>query len=83
MSVMPSAASGLAWLTRLTGAKDEASLLAQMRALPQEALERAPVFLPYLSGERTPHNDAAARGAFSAWTTTPRRPRWPIQCSKA
>ena len=64
MSVMLSAASGLAWLTRLTGAKDEASLLAQMRALPQEALERAPVFLPYLSGERTPHNDAAARGAF-------------------
>jgi len=25
----------------------------------------APVFLPYLSGERTPHNDAAATGLFA------------------
>ena len=23
------------------------------------------MFLPYLSGERTPHNDAAIRGAFA------------------
>ena len=26
---------------------------------------RAPLFLPYLSGERTPHNDAAATGLFA------------------
>ena len=64
MSVMLSAASCLSWVTRLTGAKDEASLLEQMQALPLSALDRAPVFLPYLSGERTPHNDAAARGVF-------------------
>lgn len=64
MSVMLSAASCLTWVTRLTGASDEASLLEQMKALPVATLDRAPVFLPYLSGERTPHNDAAARGVF-------------------
>jgi xylulokinase len=26
--------------------------------------QRAPLFLPYLSGERTPHNDPHAQGAF-------------------
>lgn len=64
MSVMLSAASCLSWVTRLTGATDEASLLEQMKALSPAALDRTPVFLPYLSGERTPHNDAAARGVF-------------------
>lgn len=64
MSVMLSAASCLSWVTRLTGSKDEATLLEQMKALPLAALDRAPVFLPYLSGERTPHNDATARGVF-------------------
>ncbi|MFB0935482.1 MAG: xylulokinase [Propionivibrio sp.] len=66
MSVMLSAASCLSWVTRLTGARDEESLLEQMKALPPKALDRAPVFLPYLSGERTPHNDATARGVFFA-----------------
>ena len=64
MSVMLSAASCLSWVTRLTGVKDEATLLEQMKALPPSALDRAPIFLPYLSGERTPHNDAFARGVF-------------------
>ena len=30
-----------------------------------EAVAAAPVFLPYLSGERTPHNDADATGLFA------------------
>jgi xylulokinase len=64
MSVMLSAASCLAWVTKLVGAPDEATLLAKMQTLDEQARLAAPVFLPYLSGERTPHNDARARGVF-------------------
>lgn len=64
MSVMLSAASCLSWITRATGAHNEAALLPEAEALPQAALARAPLFLPYLSGERTPHNDAHAQGVF-------------------
>ncbi|MGO4407100.1 xylulokinase [Bosea sp. RAF48] len=60
MSVILSAAASLAWLSRLLGA-DEASLLREAESAP--AQERL-VFLPYLSGERTPHNDPAAAGVF-------------------
>jgi len=61
MSVILSAASCLAWITAVTGADSEAALLAEI-----EAADREPgvVFLPYLSGERTPHNDPHARGVF-------------------
>ncbi|MDR3670892.1 MAG: xylulokinase [Holophaga sp.] len=64
MSVMLSAASCLAWVTRLLGARNEAALLDLVRASTPAQLARAPIFLPYLSGERTPHNDAEAQGAF-------------------
>ncbi|MBJ20921.1 MAG: xylulokinase [bacterium] len=62
MSVILSAASCLSWLTRLVGAEDEAALLAEVEAVdrPNEQL----IFLPYLSGERTPHNDPHATGTF-------------------
>ena len=61
MGVMLSAAASLAWLARIL-ATPESALLASLG----EAVERpSPVqFLPYLDGERTPHNDAAAAGAF-------------------
>jgi xylulokinase len=39
-------------------------LLAEVAKLSPEERESAPHFLPYLSGERTPHNDAAASGVF-------------------
>jgi len=64
MSVMLSAASGLQWVTRLTGAQNEAALMARVEALDDAARDRAPLFLPYLSGERTPHNDPHAAGVF-------------------
>ena len=35
-----------------------------MAELGDEPRPGAPLFLPYLSGERTPHADPAARGAF-------------------
>ena len=53
------AASCLAWVARLLGAP-EAELLEPLGLRPKAP---SPVsFLPYLSGERTPHDDPAARG---------------------
>lgn len=68
MSVMLSAASCLKWFANLSGAPDEATLLAEVAALPVSSLERAPIFLPYLAGERTPHNDPFAPGLFYGLT---------------
>ncbi|WBO59539.1 FGGY-family carbohydrate kinase [Acidocella sp. MX-AZ03] len=64
MSVMLSAAASLRWVTRLTGQPNEAALLAEIAALRPQDREAAPLFLPYLTGERTPHNSATTRGAF-------------------
>jgi xylulokinase len=64
MAVMLSAASCLSWATRTLGAANEAALLAEAEALSTAELDHAPVFLPYLSGERTPHNDPHARGVY-------------------
>jgi xylulokinase len=63
MTVMLSAASSLAWVTRLLRFENETALLAPLEA-GQVVSPRAPLFLPYLSGERTPHNDVHARGVF-------------------
>jgi xylulokinase len=61
MGVILSAAASLEWLAGLTGAS--AADLAN--AVEGRADAPGPVvFLPYLSGERTPHNDAGARGSF-------------------
>ncbi len=57
-----SAASCLSWWAERSGSADPAAAQAGIRT---EALGRNPVFfLPYLMGERTPHNDAFAKGAF-------------------
>jgi xylulokinase len=59
MGVLLSAAASLAWWADITGMA-EAALLQEIQP---DAV--APCwFLPYLSGERTPHNDAAVRGGF-------------------
>ncbi|MGC9418469.1 MAG: xylulokinase, partial [Rhodovulum sp.] len=69
MGVMLSAASALAWFAAVTGATP-ARLIAD---LGEAVGPPSPVtFLPYLSGERTPHNDPALRAGFhgvSAGTT--------------
>ena len=64
MSVMLSAASCLAWATQLLGASSEAELEAKAGTLSLADRANAPIFLPYLSGERTPHNSASVRGSF-------------------
>src|SRR5580692_3648989 len=66
MAVLLSAASALDWVAQLLGATDLPQLVAaaQARGLRPES----PYFLPYLSGERTPHNDPQARGVFFGLT---------------
>ena len=62
MSVMLSAASTLDWVAQLLGATDLPQLVAGAEA---RGLSRhSPLFLPYLTGERTPHNDPNCRGVF-------------------
>jgi len=62
MSVHLSAASCIDWVARITGAAGAADLFARAEAAgPASGPE---IFLPYLSGERTPHNDPEVRGAF-------------------
>jgi xylulokinase len=64
MSVMLSAASAFGWVTELTGSADEARLAQYVDGLGLAQRARAPIFLPYLSGERTPHNNPQASGVF-------------------
>jgi xylulokinase len=69
MGVMLAAAGSLAWFhdTLLPGVAYDA-MLDEAEGVPPgcEGL----VFLPYLAGERTPHFDAGARGAFCGLSVT-------------
>jgi xylulokinase len=62
MGVSLSAAASLDWIAHIlrTPAADLIAELGDKPTGPSPIL-----FLPYLSGERTPHNDVAVRGAFS------------------
>ncbi|WGW04221.1 xylulokinase [Tropicibacter oceani] len=61
MGVILAATDSLNWLSRVTGTRpaDLARELGAQISGPQSLR-----FLPYLSGERTPHNDSKIRGAF-------------------
>ena len=61
MGVSLSSAGSLDWLANVLGASagDLVDALGDRPTGPSSI-----VFLPYLSGERTPHNDVAIRGAF-------------------
>src|ERR1700754_403147 len=62
MGVMLSAAGSLAWLRSVVGGEfAELTALAEHWDPGVEGL----TFLPYLTGERTPHADPDARGAFT------------------
>lgn len=71
MGVILSAASCLSWWLNVTGAKDEHQLLAEAQTAD---FKHVPIFLPYLSGERTPHNDPFAKGMFFGITHNTSRP---------
>ncbi|WP_332687275.1 xylulokinase [Devosia sp.] len=61
MGVILSATDSLNWLSKITGQK-QAELSGAAEA--QFSGPGEEIFLPYLSGERTPHNNAGARGSF-------------------
>ena len=70
MGVTLSAAASLAWWAGITG-QTESALLAEL----DEPREPSPaLFLPYLGGERTPHNDGGIRGAFAGLSNGAARP---------
>ncbi|CAM3330189.1 xylulokinase [Paracoccus nototheniae] len=61
MGVMLAATDSLNWLGRITGTSP-AALTSDLGPLRAPGAVR---FLPYLSGERTPHNDPAIRGSLT------------------
>jgi xylulokinase len=61
MGVTLSAANSLSWLAKTA----DLSVQALLEALEHsEKTQTSVIFLPYLSGERTPHNDPYAQGQF-------------------
>ena len=68
MGVVLSAGGAFAWyrdqFARDLSGSPDASMLLNEEASTVAAGSDGVVFLPYLQGERTPHRDAAARGAF-------------------
>lgn len=62
MAALLNGASCLAWVAQLVGEDDIGALLDRVERTTDG---RDPLlFLPYLTGERTPHNDPRARGVF-------------------
>ncbi|MGF1756467.1 xylulokinase [Photobacterium sagamiensis] len=61
MSVVLSAASCLAWYSDLSGYESVKDMIADVE---KNERETSVMFLPYMSGERTPHNDPNAKGVF-------------------
>lgn len=68
MSVMLSAASAVDWVARIAGFAEPADLYAAVEKRSRPAATE--FFLPYLSGERTPHNDPLAQGVFFGLTSS-------------
>jgi xylulokinase len=67
MGVTLSAAASLGWWASVTG-RAQAELIAEAGASTPRATD--PIFLPYLSGERTPYNDGSLRGTFIGLSAT-------------
>ena len=70
MAAMLNGTSPLAWWAKACGASIP-DLLAEAQTAKDS---RTPLFLPYLTGERTPHNDAAIRGSFYGLASDTGRP---------
>ncbi|MDR1927779.1 MAG: xylulokinase [Oscillospiraceae bacterium] len=78
MGVTLAAAGSYQWLERVLGDASLPERRARYKALDEEAFTAPPgaeglLFLPYLSGERCPVNDPAARGVFFGLTAATAR----------
>lgn len=62
MGALLNGAGCLAWVARLLGVSDLAALLDRVETHTDAS--GSLLFLPYLTGERTPHDDPHARGVF-------------------
>ena len=71
MGVILSATDALNWYATIVGA-DAETLSAELGDSLRPPSKTT--FLPYLSGERTPHNDAAMRGVFAGLDRMDERP---------
>lgn len=71
MGVILAATDSLNWLSEISG-QSQAQLTAELG----ETLKPpgSTTFLPYIAGERTPHNDALIRGAFAGLGKESHRP---------
>ena len=68
MGVILSATDSLNWLSEIVGQPVPALAKAAADIVPDH--DSPLLFHPYLSGERTPHNDAAAKGGFFGLSRT-------------
>ena len=71
MSVMLSATNCLNWISNLNNIKISDSILKAKYFFENDfKINSTPYFLPYLSGERTPHNNPYLRGSFHMINTS-------------
>lgn len=70
MSVLLSAASCIQWFAQNVVEQDVEILMESLEAIDENHFynNSMPYFLPYLSGERTPHNNPHAQGIFFGLT---------------
>jgi len=73
MSVMLSAASCLQWFADNNGLSDVSELFKEIEAQTETNDDTVPYFLPYLTGERTPHNNPNASASFFGLTSATTR----------
>jgi xylulokinase len=68
MSVMLNAASCLDWVAGVTRSGSVEAMVASLETAG--TYDTPEIFLPYLTGERTPHNDPNAKGVFFGMSAT-------------
>lgn len=71
MGVMLSCGGALRWYRDATGPRGYDAIAEEAKACLTPS---GPTFLPYLAGERSPHNDPRARAAFAGLTLAHGRP---------
>ncbi len=71
LGVVPAGTASLDWWAKILGAGDRGLIIDQAG---EAKMHEAPIFLPYLNGASTPHNDPRASGVFFGLTedTDPR-----------